>query len=34
MAGIIKEMTAQLRETQAKYLDTNAWERLAKPNYD
>jgi arylsulfatase A-like enzyme len=34
MAGIIREMTAQLRETQAKYLDTNTWERLAKPNYD
>ncbi|MCZ6671553.1 MAG: sulfatase [Verrucomicrobia bacterium] len=33
-ADIIKTMTAQLRNTQAKYLDTHTWEQLARPNYN
>ena len=31
---IIDRMTEQLRETQARYLDSDTWDSLAKPNYD
>lgn len=33
-AELIKEMSHQLRETQAKYLDSNTWEGLDRPNYN
>jgi arylsulfatase A-like enzyme len=33
-AEIIKSMTTQLRETQARYLDMNTWDKLPQPNYN